>query len=586
MSLARGHRWKAPKATCFSNKLTDDRLRSCGLSRRKVNQDNGEPPFWVHSATYIKFSRPGVLRPPQDAKLSSRILKYRWTGLPSILSLSLSHPLIFQAIMFTTPKKAFMKLRAHPYLSPLKLFGLAETPTPVSSPGGHSVPPPLFNPLLSAAPPARKRYGAYNGPSSSPLKPRPFRPVGRAYHRVGVRRTASLRMHRSLGRAKAASDCQFSGLTRVAFETANQARMPLTHEDHIFLEQLAKLAADREIATSLAEARTAVERAADLAPLINAEREAKAQASLTREKEQERAFAAQREAKAAAEATRRERREKAKRRHQEREAFRRQEEERTRLENERLAQEQRNAQAFADAALRFQQVLDDQLKQQQAARLRAQQEARAWFEAQQTETAAKHARPQCNSRGFDGVDVSMIDVSMRAEMDASMRAEMDASMRTEIDASMRTEMDASMFIDMDASMRTAAPYSPPRSPSPPPPPPPLTVADRFALYERKWTALKSDVPVLSFEVLPWPILHDVSAPEDITEERMAEFFYSPERPGYENKTQKERSRIELLRWHPDKFLGKVLGKVDAGYRAMVEEAIGQVTRFLVASAAS
>jgi hypothetical protein len=249
--------------------------------------------------------------------------------------------------------------------------------------------------------------------------------------------------------------------------------------------------------------------------------------------------------------------------YEEREAFRKLEEERTRLENERLAQKRREAQAFIDATLRFQQECEDRLQREQAARLEAEQQARAWFEAaQQAEMAANHARAQSNSRGFEGVDVSMIDVSMQADMDASMS------------------------IDMDASMRTAAPYSP--SPSPPPffPPPPLTIADRFALYERKWAALKFDVPVLFFDLLPWPTLHDVSTPEDITEERMVEFFYHPERAGYENKILKERSRIELLRWHPDKFLGKILSKVNEEHRAMVEETIGQVTRFLVRSAAA
>ena len=549
--------------------------------------------------------------------------------------------------MFTTPKKALTKLRAHPYLSPLKLFGLTEpTVTPVSSPGGYPVPPPSpFNPRISTTPTPRKRHGVYRGPWSSPLKPKPFRPVAKGYHRVGMRRIASrqsLRMRRStrsLGKAKAARDSRFVGLSRAAFNTANHVRTPLTHEDRIFLKELANLGLNRKIATSLAEARAAADRAAELAPQINAEREAKAHASLAREKEQQQAFATQREAEVAAEAAvereqvdkvtgqgdelftrqqrlfklgKQRRREEALRRQQreqlqdhlrfqnffqesesrhkeelrqqaerdrlareqearrhdeavarfreEQEAFRKKEEERTRLENERLAQEQRDAEAFINAALRFQKEAQDRLQREQAARLQAEQQARAWFEAaQQAGMAANHARPQGKSCGFEGVDVSMMDASMHADIDASMR------------------------IDMDASMRTAPPYSPPPTPSPPPP---LTVADRFALYERKWTALKSDVPILSFDLLPWPILHDVSAPEDITEERMFEFFYHPERPGYRKKTVKERSRIELLRWHPDKFLGKVLGKVDEEHRAMVEEVIGQVSRFLVRSAAS
>ncbi|KAF8799751.1 hypothetical protein BYT27DRAFT_7263611 [Phlegmacium glaucopus] len=606
--------------------------------------------------------------------------------------------------MFTTPKKALNKLCAHPYLSPFKLFGVAETPTvlPVSGPGGHSVPrSSSFKSRLSTPPPRRKRHGAF----SSLPKPKPSRPVGKAYHRVGMRRTASrqpLHMRRSirnLGKDKAARDSQFAGLSRVAFNTAKQTRAPLDHEEEIFLKEFRKLGVERHITTGLAEARAAADRAAELAPLINAEREAKGKASLAQEEEQRRAFATQRKANATTaeqerlyKATRQahelfirqqreerlhraqeeqfanhqrffqeamhaeelrqqaerdrlareqeshrrneeiarlheerrmeeertrlenerlarelemreqEQREEALRRareeqfadHQhfrrilqearhaeelrqqaerdrlaqeletnrrneeiarlreEREA-RRIHEERTRLENERLAQEQRDAQAFIDAALRFQQEAQDRLQWEQAARLHAEQEARSWFDAaQQAEMAANHARTQWHSRGFDGVDASM--------------------------------RDASMFFDMDASMRTAAPYSP--SPSPPPSPPPLTVADRFALYESKWAALKSSVPVLSFELLPWPTLHDVFAPEDITTERMVEFFYHNERPGYEKKTRKECNRIELLRWHPDKFLIKVLDKVVAEHHAIVEEAAGQVIRFLLASGSS
>ena len=89
------------------------------------------------------------------------------------------------------------------------------------------------------------------------------------------------------------------------------------------------------------------------------------------------------------------------------------------------------------------------------------------------------------------------------------------------------------------------------------PPPPTLLPHRFGLH-------------LSLVLLPRPTLHDVFAPEDTTEEPVAEFFYILERPRYERKTLKECSRIELLRWHPDKFLEKVLGKVDEEHRAMLE----------------
>ena len=548
--------------------------------------------------------------------------------------------------MFTIPKKIFTRFCAHPYLSPFKLSRLAEIHTIVPNPGDHSTSSPPIS-RLSLAPPPRKRYGACRTPSSSPLNPKLPRPLGKSYRRVGISRTTSrpLGLRRSclrnLVKAKAVRDSQFAGLSQAAFNTAKRARY-LTREERIFLQEFAKLGVDREIITGLADARAAADRAVELAPLIDAEREAKAQASLAREKEQQRAFWAQREVDAIAEREQLEKakrqadelfsqqqrllelreqrqreatlqqekalqREKALRRkqqdqfveeakkneelrkqaererleetrrhreevarlHEEQEVFRRIGEERIRLENERLAQRQRDIEAVIDAAFRFQQEVNDQIQREQEARFQAEQEAQAWFEAaQQARMATNHARAQETPRSFQVIDVSMKDVSMRTEMDVSMHTEMDTSMR----------------IDIDASMRFAASCSPP--PLPPPPPPPLTDMERFALYERKWTTLKSNASILSFEHLPWPTLHDVSSPADITYANMVEFFYHPDRPGCEGKSQKERSRVELLRWHPDKFLGKVLTKVDAAHRAMVEEAAGQVTLFLLAAVAS
>ena len=90
-------------------------------------------------------------------------------------------------------------------------------------------------------------------------------------------------------------------------------------------------------------------------------------------------------------------------------------------------------------------------------------QARAWFDpVQQAEMAVNHARAQRNSCGFEGVDISVMDVSMHTEKDNSTK------------------------IDMDVSMRTTAPYSPP-------PPLPLRTASLTT------SSLKSDISFLSFD---------------------------------------------------------------------------------------
>ena len=44
--------------------------------------------------------------------------------------------------------------------------------------------------------------------------------------------------------------------------------------------------------------------------------------------------------------------------------------------------------------------------------------------------------------------------------------------------------------------------------------------------------------------------------------------------------QAKSIRSEMLRWHPDKFNGKVLGKVIEGHREAVKEGAGRVARIL------
>ncbi|KAF8872733.1 hypothetical protein BD779DRAFT_1452527 [Infundibulicybe gibba] len=105
---------------------------------------------------------------------------------------------------------------------------------------------------------------------------------------------------------------------------------------------------------------------------------------------------------------------------------------------------------------------------------------------------------------------------------------------------------------------------------------------RFTLYDAKWEALKGpdELPPLYFKQLPWPILADINTADEITLQAMKTFIFHPERLSPIGKSPKERLRLELLKWHPDKFNAKILGRIAQEQQAHVQEAAGRVARFL------
>jgi hypothetical protein len=139
--------------------------------------------------------------------------------------------------------------------------------------------------------------------------------------------------------------------------------------------------------------------------------------------------------------------------------------------------------------------------------------------------------------------------------------------------------DPSIYVDMDASMHSIPASQKPSSPPPSPPRPP-TVAERFELYELKWKILKSESPLVAFEQIPWPVLIDVKDPEDVTKALVKEFVMHPDRPGCAGKNQKERVRMDLLLWHPDKCQSRLVEKVPADFQDMTSETVKKIVRIL------
>jgi hypothetical protein len=77
--------------------------------------------------------------------------------------------------------------------------------------------------------------------------------------------------------------------------------------------------------------------------------------------------------------------------------------------------------------------------------------------------------------------------------------------------------------------------------------------------------------------VPWPVLAYISHPDQITYPAVEEFLFHPLRTV---KSPKDRLKAEMLRWHPDKFDGRILGKVVVEQIDMVREASGHVARIL------
>ncbi|KAI0668219.1 hypothetical protein C8Q78DRAFT_939974, partial [Trametes maxima] len=64
----------------------------------------------------------------------------------------------------------------------------------------------------------------------------------------------------------------------------------------------------------------------------------------------------------------------------------------------------------------------------------------------------------------------------------------------------------------------------------------------------------------------------------ITLERVREFFFHPFRGSNEGKERKDILKIEVLRWHPDKFDNFIRPKVAQADWEKVKEAAGLVAR--------
>lgn len=100
-------------------------------------------------------------------------------------------------------------------------------------------------------------------------------------------------------------------------------------------------------------------------------------------------------------------------------------------------------------------------------------------------------------------------------------------------------------------------------------------------YEAKWTALKTErgLKGIPFHEFPFPG-EACNDPSDITLDRVRCFVFWPHRPANEGKSKREILKIEVMRWHPDKFDTLVGPKIAPEDWARVKEAAGLVARWV------
>ncbi|KAH0834890.1 hypothetical protein J3R83DRAFT_10536 [Lanmaoa asiatica] len=105
---------------------------------------------------------------------------------------------------------------------------------------------------------------------------------------------------------------------------------------------------------------------------------------------------------------------------------------------------------------------------------------------------------------------------------------------------------------------------------------------QFVAYEGKWNELRSSnsLPPIDVQEMPWPVFGVVSSADQITYQDVQTFLFHPLRPDVEGKTSRDKVKLEVLRFHPDKFNTRVVPKIQPSQRAVAQEIAGAVARIL------
>ncbi|KAH7345625.1 hypothetical protein B0J17DRAFT_640604 [Rhizoctonia solani] len=100
-------------------------------------------------------------------------------------------------------------------------------------------------------------------------------------------------------------------------------------------------------------------------------------------------------------------------------------------------------------------------------------------------------------------------------------------------------------------------------------------------YEDYWTELSnSDAPVrLTFQSIPWPVFSQPTSISQLNSRTIGAFLLSSLHDGG-GSTRRDRIRNAMRLWHPDKWVGRYMTRVDPRHATAVKDGVNAVARAL------
>jgi hypothetical protein len=105
------------------------------------------------------------------------------------------------------------------------------------------------------------------------------------------------------------------------------------------------------------------------------------------------------------------------------------------------------------------------------------------------------------------------------------------------------------------------------------------IVELFRRHEEQWQIVRSAHKV-GWNTFPWPVFRKPTGPEALTTDAVGAYVLSPYYPADPSKSNKDRIKEQIRRWHPDRFDTQLLPKVNEEERELVKEGAGWVVRAL------
>ncbi|KAI6134803.1 hypothetical protein EDD17DRAFT_1753374 [Pisolithus thermaeus] len=424
-----------------------------------------------------------------------------------------------------------------------------------SSPVAHAPASATANPPPPAIPPTRKRFGY----KRLTMNREAVRSALRNCHGQERIRQKKIARHERLA-ARARADLQ---RMRDEVEKTMHGAV-LTNEDKIFAQQLRRLHLDSVFRNDLSRYRETAERAENEMPQ-RLEAHAEMESDAERLREQARKDAERREELRII------------RKMREEQELQRQEEERVRAEEaRRRAREEREKMEYQRKLLEEQQRKVKEAQEREAREREAREREAREREAKERAAREREARER-ETREREGKER---EARERQAQECEAR-ERESREREEKEREAREHEARERWArrrqarEREARERAEAAYGAHANPQ--------ALQQLFALYEAKWAELKTNHALSSIDVreLPWPSLAlKRFTVQEFTPEDVLTFVFHPLRPHPMQKSAKDGIKVEVLRFHPDKFNALVLPKVREDQRDLAQELAGAVVRAL------